>query len=329
MSGPGRSAVKLQQLRYVVEIVRQGNHLSAAAEAVHTSQPGVSRQIQLLEAELGFEIFARTRNRIIGLTEPGKHVLKIASRVVNDISALKSLKEEMSTRSRGTLTIATTHTLARYILPSAIECFLKKYPDVELILKQGDPEQICEMVDAGDADLAIGTETERSFTHLVQLPWLDIVRSVVAKKGHPILKVDSLTLQQLAEYPIITYDPRYSGRRKVLAAFREAGIEPKVVMSAVDADVSKTYVGMGLGIAILSTVSYDPVRDRALGARDASKLFAPSTTYITLRPNAYLRSFALRFIRSLTPRVALNVVRESLRSAAARGAEPAAASAGR
>lgn len=316
--------MKLQQLRYVVEIVRQGNHLSAAAEAVHTSQPGVSRQIQLLEAELGFEIFARTRNRIIGLTEPGKQVLEIARRVVNDVSALKSLKEEMSTSSRGTLTIATTHTLARYILPSAIRAFLRKHPDVQLVLKQGDPEQICEMVDSGDADLAIGTETERAFSHLIQLPWLDIFRSVVATRGHPILQVDPLTLQRVAEYPIITYDPRYSGRRKVLTAFKDAGIEPKVVMSAVDADVSKTYVAMGLGIAILSTVSFDPARDRALGARDASALFAPSTTYITLRPNAYLRSFTLQFIRSLTPRLALNVVRDQLRAATVRGAEPAA-----
>jgi LysR family cys regulon transcriptional activator len=317
--------VKLQQLRYVVEIVRQGNHLSAAAEAVHTSQPGVSRQIQLLEAELGFEIFVRTRNRIIGLTEPGKQVLEIARRVVNDVAALKSLKEEMSTSSRGTLTIATTHTLARYILPSAIEAFIKKHPGVQLVLKQGDPEQICELVDAGDADLAIGTETERVFSHLVQLPWLDIVRSVVAKKGHPILEVEPLTLQRLAEYPIITYDPRYSGRRKVLTAFRDAGIEPKIVMSAVDADVSKAYVAMGLGIAILSTVSYDPVRDKSLGARDASSLFAPSTTYITLRPNAYLRSFTLQFIRSLSPRLTLKILHESLRMAA-RGGEPPAAS---
>jgi LysR family transcriptional regulator, cys regulon transcriptional activator len=316
--------VKLQQLRYVVEIVRQGNHLSAAAEAVHTSQPGVSRQIQLLETELGFEIFVRTRNRIIGLTEPGKQVLEVARRVVNDVSALKSLKEEMSASNRGTLTIATTHTLARYILPQAIESFLRKFPDVQLVLKQGDPEQICELVDAGDADLAIGTETEREFAHLVKLPWLDIVRSVVAKKGHPILKVEPLTLQRLAEYPIITYDPRYSGRRKVLSAFKDAGIEPKIVMSAVDADVSKTYVAMGLGIAIMATVSFDPAQDKALGARDASKLFAPSTTYITLRANAYLRSFALQFIRSLSPRLTLNAVRESLRVAAGRGADLAA-----
>ena len=316
--------MKLQQLRYVVEIVRQGNHLSAAAEAVHASQPGVSRQIQLLEAELGFEIFARTRNRIIGLTEPGKHVLEVARRVVNDVSTLKSLKEEMSASNRGTLAIATTHTLARYVLPTAIESFIKKFPDVQLILKQGDPEHICELVEAGDADLAIGTETERLFGNLVKLPWFDIDRSVVAKKGHPILKVEPLTLKRLAEYPIITYDPRYSGRRKVLSAFKEAGIEPKIVMSAVDADVSKTYVALGLGIAILSTVSCDPMREKALGVRDASKLFAPSTTYITLRANAYLRPFAFEFIRSLARRLTPGVVREALRTAAARGVVSAA-----
>jgi LysR family cys regulon transcriptional activator len=310
--------MKLQQLRYVVEIVRQGNHLSAAAEVVHASQPGVSRHIQRLEAELGFDIFVRTRNRIVGLTEPGKKVLEIGRRVVNDIAALQALKEEVNSSKKGALVIATTHTQARYVLPKVIQRFVKKYPDVQLILKQGDPEHICGLVDSGEADLAIGTETAKPYPHLVQLPWLEITRSVVAKAGHPILSDEPLTLAKLAEYPIITYDPRYSGRRKVLSAFKNAGIEPKVVLSAVDADVSKTYVELGLGIAILSTVSFDPVRDKGLGARDASMLFASSTTYLTLRANAFLRAFAFQFIRSLAPHLTPSVVREALRTAAAR-----------
>jgi LysR family transcriptional regulator, cys regulon transcriptional activator len=310
--------MKLQQLRYVVEIVRQGNHISAAAEVVHASQPGVSRHIQRLEAELGFDIFVRTRNRIVGLTEPGKQVLEIGRRVVNDVAALQALKEEMHSSKKGALTLATTHTLARYVLPKFIQAFVKRYPNVHLILKQGDPEHICSLVDAGEADLAIGTETAKRFPHLVQLPWLDISRSVVAKAGHPILSGGPLTLARLAQYPIITYDPRYSGRRKVLSAFRNAGIEPKVVLSAVDADVSKTYVELGLGIAILSTVSFDPTRDKGLGARDASMLFESSKTYLTLRANAFLRSFAFQFIRSLSADLKPSVVREALRSAASR-----------
>src|SRR6202162_489358 len=208
--------MKLQQLRYVVEIVRQGNHLSAAAEVVHASPPGCSRHIQRLEAELGFDIFVRTRNRIVGLTEPGKKVLEIGRRVVNDIAALQALKEEVNSSKKGALVIATTHTQARYVLPKVIQRFVKKYPDVQLILKQGDPEHICSLVDSGEADLAIGTETAKPYPHLVQLPWLEITRSVVAKAGHPITSDEPLTLARLAEYPIITYDPRYSGRRKVL-----------------------------------------------------------------------------------------------------------------
>jgi LysR family cys regulon transcriptional activator len=180
--------MKLQQLRYVLEITRHGNHLSAAAEALNTSQPGVSRQIQLLEAELGFEIFVRTRNRIIGLTPPGQHVVDIARRVIDDVGALRSLKDEMTVGNKGTLSIGTTHTQARYVLPRVIALFVKTYPDVELILKEGDPEEICQMVDEGDADLAIGTETSGALPHLVRLPCFEITRSVVAKVDHPILK---------------------------------------------------------------------------------------------------------------------------------------------
>jgi len=316
--------MNLQQLRYVVEIVRQGNHLSAAAEVVHASQPGVSRQVQRLEAELGFDIFVRTRNRIVGLTEPGKQVLEIGRRVVNDIAALNALKEEMSSSKKGVLVIATTHTHARYVLPGVIQAFVAKYPDVQLVLKQGDPEHICGLLDAGEADLAIGTETAKPFPRLVKLPIQEISRSVVAKAGHPILMAKTLTLQALSAYPIITYDPRYSGRWKVLSAFKEAGIEPKVVLSAVDADVSKTYVELGLGIAILSTVSFDPVRDKGLGARDASKLFASSTSFLTIRANAYLRPFAFHFIRLLAPHLKPVVVRDALRRAASQSPGAAA-----
>jgi LysR family transcriptional regulator, cys regulon transcriptional activator len=305
--------MKLQQLRYVLEITRHGNHLSAAAEALNTSQPGVSRQIQLLENELGFEIFLRTRNRIIGLTPPGKHVVDIAQRVVDDVGALRSLRDQVSIGDRGTLTIGTTHTQARYVLPRVIASFVKAYPDVELVLKEGDPEEVCKMVDAGTADLAIGTETSGTFPHLVKLPCFEITRSVVAKTGHPILRVDKLTLQEIAAYPIIVYGARHSGRFKVMSAFSKAGIEPKISLSAIDADICKTYVELGLGIAILADITIDPARDTKLRARSAKDLFESSVCFVTMRPASYLRPYVIDFLKTISPRLTATVVREAIR----------------
>lgn len=307
--------MKLQQLRYVLEIVRQGNHLSAAAEALHTSQPGVSRQIQLLEAELGFEIFSRTRNRLVGVTEPGEHVLEIARRIVTDMQALKALKEDIGASERGTLTIGTTHTQARYVLPQVIKSFVKRYPLVQLVLKQGDPQSICDMVEGGEADLAVGTETLREAPNLIKLPCLKLPRCIVARRDHPIFEVKRLTIQKVAEYPIITYDPRFSGRWRVMRAFKQAGIEPSVILSAVDADISKTYAEIGLGIAILTQIAFDPERDKGLQARDASHLFESSTSYVTLRSNLYLRPFVLDFISSVAPHLTVEKVRSAIRNA--------------
>ncbi|MEP9375160.1 LysR substrate-binding domain-containing protein [Aquabacter sp. CN5-332] len=305
--------MKLQQLRYILEIVRQNNHLSAAAEALHTSQPGVSRQVQLLEAELGFEIFLRTRNRIIGPTEPGRLVLEIAKRVVTDMAALRSLKDDVNSGAHGTLTIGTTHTQARYVLPHVIEEFVKSHPDVQLVLRQGNPEDICAMVDAGEADLAIGTDTMNVLPNLVKLPCFSLPRSVVALKDHPILKIEELTLEEIARYPIISYDQRYSGRWRVMNAFTKAGLEPKVILSAIDADVCKTYIELGLGIGVLTTITYNPKRDLELGLRDASHLFEPSTIFISLRANTYLRGYMLDFIKAVAPQLTPAVVRGALR----------------
>jgi len=306
--------VKLQQLRYVVEIVRRGNHLSAAADALNTSQPGVSRQIQLLELELGFEIFVRTRNRIIGLTEPGEIVFEIAQRVVTDVAALKRLKSDMTSGNNGVFTIGTTHFQARYTLPRVVEQFVKRFPDVRLELRQGDPEEIRQMVEAGDVDFALGTETVRDFPNLVKLDCFEVQRMVVAPKGHPILTVPELTLAEVAKYPIITYDERYSGRWKVMKAFEDAGLEPHIIMSGIDADVCKSYVGLGLGIGILATMAYDPEHDTGIAIRELGELMPASTVQIALRPNTYLRPFQLEFIRAIAPQLTPVSVRQAVQT---------------
>ena len=310
--------MKLQQLRYVVEIVKQGNHLSAAAEALHTSQPGVSRQIQLLESELGVDIFVRTRNRIIGLTEPGEHVLAIARRVTADLDALRSLKVNLESADSGTLVIATTHTQARYVLPRIVVDFVARFPSVDLVLKQGDPETICQMVEDGDAHFAIGPETLREFPHLLKITFSEIQRVVVGVADHPIFAEPELTHAALAAHPIIAYDSRYSGRWKVMEAFRRAGCEPRISLSAIDADVSKTYAALGLGLAILTDVAFDPETDVGLTARDARHLFPPSLTTISLRPTTYVRPFILDFISSLSEKLTVRHLRDAIRQAAVR-----------
>lgn len=302
----------LKQLLYIHEIFRHGNHISAAAEALHTSQPGLSKQVQMLEAELGFGIFLRKRNRITGLTEPGRLVIDIAKRVLNEIDNLRNLADDFSAEAHGQLTIGTTHTMARYVLPTIIQKFIRKYPDIRLGLRQGNPEQVCELLDAGEVDIGIGPDTAREFPSLAAIPCFPLSRSVVAKAGHPILKVRNLTLKEIARHPIITYDPAYSGRWKVMNAFRKAGIEPNIVFGAVDADVSKTYVELGLGIAILTTITYNKAQDRGLRARDASHLFDPTTTYVRLRASTHLRKFLVDFIRMLAPHLDEDGIRAAL-----------------
>lgn len=304
--------MKLTQLHYVVEVSRHGNHISNTAEALHTSQPGISKHIQMLEEELGFEIFSRKRNRIAGLTEAGREVIAIAERVLNDIDNLKRLGEEISARAGGSLTIATTHTTARYLLPKVIERFVKHHPTVQIRLRQGNPTAICELVESGEADIAIGTESQGQFPDLVRYECYELERCIVTKAGHPLLKIKKPTLREVAKYPIITYDPAYSGRWKVMGAFRHAGVEPNIVFGAVDADVSKTYVDLGLGIAVMTMVAFDKNRDTGLVAKDASHLFPPSTVYLSLRSKSYLRSYTYDFIQFFAPNLTREVVDAAL-----------------
>lgn len=295
--------MKLQQLRYAVEITRQGLNVSGAAEALHTSQPGVSRQIRLLEDELGVEIFERHGKRVVAVTEPGRAVLAIAERILGEAANLKRAGEEYANESSGSLCIATTHTQARYALPKAVSAFKRAYPGVQLSIHQGNPTQICEQVLSGEADIAIATEAIAEYAELVSLPCYQWNRCVVVPPRHALLKVRPLTLEAVTKYPIITYDFAFAGRSLVNKAFETRGLEPNIVLSALDADVIKTYVELGLGIGIMAKMAFDPARDRTLRAIDAAHLFESSTTRLGIRRGAYLRGYVYEFIELFSPQL--------------------------
>lgn len=293
--------MKLQQLRYLREVANQGLNLSKAAEILHTSQPGISKQIRLLESELGIDIFVRNGKRVVKVTPPGRAILEIADRMLRDAKNLKKVGQEFANEASGSLTIATTHTQARYALPSAIKHFTARYPKVKLILRQGNPTQIAELVTSGVADIAIATEAIELFDELVMLPCYQWNRCIIVPPRHPLLKLDSLTLEDIAQYPIITYDFAFTGRSKINQAFDKNGLTPNVVLTAIDADVIKTYVELGLGIGILAQMAYEPKRDKHLRAIDASHLFEASTTRIGISRNSYLRGYIYDFIEMFAP----------------------------
>ena len=294
--------MKLQQLRYLVEVAKQGLNVSEAAEKLHTSQPGISKQIRLLEDELGIQIFIRNGKRVVAVSAPGQEVLKIAERILHEAKNLKRVGDEFSSEDHGSLTIATTHTQARYALPGPIKAFRDRYPAVRLSLKQGSPTQICEMVISGEADLAIATEGIALFDELAMLPCQEWNRSVVVPDGHPLLDIDhALQLEEIARYPLITYDFAFTGRSQINQAFARQGLKPTVVLTAIDTDVIKTYVGLGLGIGIIASMAFEPARDTGLRLIDAGHLFEPSMTKIGIRKDAYLRGFVYTFIELFAP----------------------------
>ncbi len=304
--------MKLQQLRYLVEVARSGLNVSQAAENLHTSQPGVSKQIRLLEEELGLDVFVRNGKRVVGITEPGQRILDIAERVLLEAKNLREAGREFSSQHTGSLTIATTHTQARYVLPEVIERFARCYPQVKLVLHQGNPTHVAQEVVAGGADLAIATEGMDAFSDLRILPCYQWNRSVVLPCGHPLLSAPELTLPLLASFPLITYDYAFTGRSKINQAFEQAGLTPNVVLTALDSDVIKTYVELGMGVGIIASMAFDPVRDQKLQVRDASHLFAPSTTRVGLRRGAYVRRYTFDFIEMFAPQLTQEVVQAAL-----------------
>jgi len=305
-------AMKLQQLRYLTEVARRGLNVSEAAEALHTSQPGVSKQIRALEDELGVQVFVRHGKRLVEITEPGKAVIAIAERILAEAQNLRRAGEEFRNEKLGTLTIAATHTQARYALPKAVAAFKKRYPQVQLVMHQGNPTHICEQVLAGEADLCVATEAIALYPEIISMPVYQWNRSVVVPAKHPLLRKSPLTLEALAEYPIVTYDFAFANRSLVQKAFEARGLKPNVVLTALDSDVIKTYVELGLGVGILATMAFDPKRDAGLRAMDASHLFESSTTRLGIKRGTYLRRYAYDFIELFAPHLPRAVVERTL-----------------
>ncbi|MDH4407538.1 MAG: CysB family HTH-type transcriptional regulator [Candidatus Methylopumilus sp.] len=302
--------MKLQQLRCIHEVVKNGFSISKAAEALHTSQPGVSKQIQLLEEEVGLHIFLRHGKRLIGLSEPGQHVYQHINEVIREIKSIKQVSEEFSQSSLGVLTIATTHTQARYKLPNVVQAFMSKYPDVKLNIHQGNPTQVTDQVVKGEADIGIATESISHNDKLFCLPCYTWNRCLVMPAKHPLAKEKTVTLAKLATYPIITYDYAFTGSTIVSKVFHDAGLTPNIVLTAIDADVIKTYVNLGLGVGLIAQMAYDPKRDQGLVSIDVSHLFPTSTTYLGIRRDVFLRGFMYDFIEMFIPEYPKQIVKK-------------------
>lgn len=292
--------MNLQQLRFVRETARHRFNLTQAAVAIGTSQPALSRGILELEAELKVPIFVRHGKRILGLTEPGKAILACAERVLAEVTGIEQASADFHRRDAGELRIATTHTQARYVLPAVIREFRARYPAVRLSLLQGTPAQILAQVQAREADVAIATEVPAEATDLLTIPAFDWEHVVLARAGHPVFDAP-LSLERLADYPIITYVEAFAGRRRIDRAFADAGLAPDVVLDAIDSDVIKTYVALGLGVGIVAALACDPVRDQGLASVPAGGLFGRNPVRLAVRRDVYLRKFAMAFIALFAP----------------------------
>ncbi len=300
--------MKLQQLRYIWEVAHHDLNVSATAQSLYTSQPGISKQIRLLEDELGVEIFSRSGKHLTHITPVGKTIIAKAGEILQTVESIKQAAHEFRDEKSGSLSIATTHTQARYALPAVINSFISRYPEVSLHMHQGSPVQIAELAANGEVDFAIATEGLDLFADLVMLPCYHWNRSVVVPRDHPLANKDRLTLEDVAAHPIVTYVFGFTGRSKLDDAFKQQGLEPRVVFTATDADVIKTYVRLGLGIGIIADMAHDPIEDSDLKALDASHLFAPSTTMIGCRKGTFLRGFMYDFMHVFAPHLDKNLV---------------------
>jgi LysR family transcriptional regulator, cys regulon transcriptional activator len=315
-SGPQHDNVNFQQLRSFRETVRQGFNLTGVAAVLHTSQPGVSRQLKELEEELGIELFVRAGRRFLGLTEPGKAALPIIERLLHDADNVRRVGEDFARADHGVLTIGATHTQARYALPSAVKDFCTHHPQVSLHLVQGSPRQIAAQVLSGEVDLGIATEALAEYPELVALPCYRWTHVVVVPLGHELAVQNAagqaLTLQDLARHRLISYEPGYTGRGQIDEAFAKAGLRASFVLEAMDADVIKTYVDLGIGVGVIASVAYDEVRDSGLVALDARHLFATNTTRVAIKRRSYLRGYVYEFVRTFAPTLTKPVIDAAL-----------------
>ena len=304
--------MNFQQLRIIRETARRNFNLTEVANALYTSQSGVSKHIKDLEDELGVELFVRRGKRLLGMTEPGKELLIVAERMLLDAKNIRQLADQFAKRDEGGLVVATTHTQARYVLPRVVTRFKGDFPKVHLTLHQGSPKEIVALLNSGDADIGIATEALDSEPALVSFPYYEWRHAVVVPDGHPLTRIDALSLAALAEYPIITYHQDYTGRGRIDAEFARAGLAPDIVMSALDADVIKTYVELGLGIGIIASMAYVPGREEGLTRIDANDLFPVNVTRIAIRKGHYLRGFAYRFIEQCSAALTEAKVRQAV-----------------
>jgi LysR family cys regulon transcriptional activator len=295
--------MKLQQLRFIFEVVQSNFNISEAAKELHTSQPGVSKQIQLLEREIGIQIFHRHGKRLIGLTDPGNQIYDSILEILRESKNIKNISAEYDSTDKATFTIATTHTQARYKLPKVVEAFVKKYPQIDLNIHQGNPSQVTEQILMGEADVGIATESISLNEKIFCIPCYSWNRSLVMPKGHPLEKEQQITLQHLSSYPLITYDYAFTGSTIVSKVFKEAHLEPNIMLTAIDADVIKTYVNLNLGVGLIAEMAFDKNKDKGLIAKDVSHLFPISTTYIGIRQENFVRSFTFDFIKMFIPKM--------------------------
>ncbi len=300
--------MKLHQLRYLAAVAQTGLNITAAAEKLHTSQPGVSKQIKLLEDELGFQIFVRDGRNLSRVTPEGQQVIDRAIRILREVQNIKRLSDDLKQQDRGSLSIATTHTQARYVLPDVIKAFRAEYPDVRLHLHQGTSEQIAEMAALDRIDFAIATGSQALFEGHTLLPCYRWHRHVVVPHGHPLAKVKKPTLKQLAAHPIITYVFGFTGPSSLMGIFANEGLVPNVVLTARDADVIKTYVRLGLGIGIVASMAIEQQADADLVHIDTSHLFPAHLTWLGFRRGGLLRKYQLDFIQEFAPHLTRRVI---------------------
>lgn len=302
--------MNLQQFRYVVEVTRRGLNVSEAAAALHTSQPGVSKQIRALEEELGVAIFLRQGRRFAAITDAGREIVATLERILASVASLQAIGAEFAGPARGHLAVALTHTQARYALPAVVTAFKKRFPEVKLKLLQGSPRELARMVISGQADIAVATEALDEYDELITLPCYSWRHCVVVPAGHALARARPLTLEAIAAYPIVTYDPTFAGRNAVDRAFQARGLQPEVALSALDSDVIKSYVSLGLGVGIISSRAYREGKEEGLAALDCAHLFPEQTTRLAYKRGGYLRGYTVEFIRLLAPNVRAEDLRQ-------------------